>query len=110
MMSEIKESDWKVFRRLRGIALERFCRRVIEDVNRATLNCNGDYHKRYLEIYKLITDRDKQIAVAFNDVRRSTATIMLTNIKELDLLTDEEFSQFSPETREKLEVLIERRR
>jgi hypothetical protein len=29
---EIKESDWKVFRRLHSVALERYCRRVLEEV------------------------------------------------------------------------------
>jgi hypothetical protein len=29
---DIKESDWKVFRKLRELALERFCQRVLEEV------------------------------------------------------------------------------
>ena len=29
---EFKESDWKVFRRLHSVALERYCRRVLEEV------------------------------------------------------------------------------
>ena len=107
---EIKESDWKLFRRLHEVALERFCQRVIAEINQATSNCAGDYHKRYLEVYRLIRERDKEMALAFNDMRRSTAFFLLANIRGSDLLTDEEFSQFSLETREAIEVILGIRR
>ena len=90
MSLEIKESDWKLFRRLHAVALERYCQQVIEDVNQATSNCTGDYHKRYLEVFNLIMDRNEGMARAFNDPRRSTAIVLLTNIRELGLLTDEQ--------------------
>src|ERR1700730_7202986 len=98
MVREIKESDWKLFRRLHAVAVERFCQQVIEEINRATSNCTEDYHKRYLEVFNLMMDRNEEMARAFDDPRRSTAFFLLANIKASDLLTDEEFSQFSPET------------
>ena len=39
---DIKESDWKVFRRLNSVALERYCQRVLEEVKLATA-CNDSY-------------------------------------------------------------------
>ena len=48
--------------------------------------------------------------MAFDDIRRSRAIMLLTNIKESDLLTEEEFSQFSQETRESVEVILGIRR
>lgn len=39
-------------------------------------------------------------------MRRSTAIVLLTNMKESGLLTEEEFSPISPETREGVEVII----
>jgi hypothetical protein len=110
MTRQIKESDWKLFRRLHPVALERFCRSVIEELNQLSANCTGDYHKRYLELYELIREREKEIAVSFNDLRRSTAIIMIATIKGRQLLTDEEFMQFSPETREAVEVILGIRR
>ena len=110
MAREIKESDWKLFRRLHKVALERFCQRVIEEINHATSNCTEDYHKRYLEVFDLIMDRNEKMAWAFDDIRRSRAIILLTNIRKSDLLTEEEFSQFSPETRESVEVILGIRR
>jgi len=32
MSLDIKESDWKLFRRLHPVALERFCKQVIEEI------------------------------------------------------------------------------
>ena len=43
---DIKESDWKVFRRLHSVALERYCQRVLEEVKLATA-CNDSYHDCY---------------------------------------------------------------
>ena len=83
---------------------------VIEEINQATSNCTEDFHERYLEVFQLIKKRDKEIAWAFDDMRRSNAIILLANIMESDLLVDEEFSQFSPETRESVEVIIKIRR
>ena len=31
-MRDIKESDWKVFKRLRELALERFCERILGEI------------------------------------------------------------------------------
>ena len=90
--------------------VERFCQRVIEEINQATSNCTGDYHQRYLEVFNLIMERNEQMTQAFDDMRRSTAIVLLTNIRERDLLTDEEFSQFSEETREAIEVILGIRR
>lgn len=110
MVREIKESDWKLFRRFHPIALERFCKQVIEEINHDTSNCTEDYHKHYLELFRLIMNRNEEMGRAFDDVRRSKAFILLANIRESQLLTDEEFSQFSPETREAIEVILEIRR
>ena len=36
MRREIKEFDWKILRRLHSLALERFCERVIAEIERVT--------------------------------------------------------------------------
>jgi hypothetical protein len=110
MAQEIKESDWKVFRRLHGIALERFCQRVIEEVQSATSSCASGYHDCYLELFALMRSRDKEMAKGFNDPRRSNAFILLANIKEQGLLTEDELMQFSPEAREAIAVIDSIRR
>jgi hypothetical protein len=105
MARQIKESDWKVFRRLHGIALERFCQRVIEEIRSVTASRSSGYHDRYLKLYALIRKRDKEMARVFDNLRRSEAFFLLTNIKRQGLLTDEELMQLSAETREAVELI-----
>ena len=106
---EFKDSDWKVFRRLHSIALERYCRRVLEEV-RVAAECKSDYHDCYRRLYRLIRERDRTMAAAFDDPGRSTAFILLANMIAEGLLTEEELKQFSPETQERIEVINQLRR
>lgn len=101
---DIKESDWKVFRRLHSVALERYSQRVLEEVRLATA-CNDSYHDCYLKVYRLIQDRDKTMARAFDDLRRSTALVQLVIIINEGLLTDEELKQFSQEFQGRIDVI-----
>ena len=110
MATEIKESDWKLFRRFHEIALERFCERVLREVRAATTEHSDSYHDRYLKVFELIQDRNQTMARAFDDVRRSKAFLLLANIKQQDLLTEEELMQFSPEARNAIEAIESIRR
>lgn len=103
MAIEINESDWKLFRRLHQVALERCCERVLAEVRSAAADTGDSYHDRYLKVFDLIRDRDKTIGATFNDLRRSKALILLANIKHEGLLTAAELAQFSPETRQAIE-------
>jgi len=50
------------------------------------------------------------MAAAFDDPRRSTAFILLANMIDEELLTEEELKQFSLETQERIEVINKLRR
>ena len=106
---EIKESDWKVFRRLHTVALERYCQSVIEEV-RVAAECASDYHDCYQRLYRLIRERDKTLAVTFDDPKRSNAFLLLANMIAEELLTQDEIEQFSLEVQERIEVINELRR
>jgi hypothetical protein len=101
----IKEADWKIFRELRSLALERFCERVLGEVRELTKK-SGSSHERYLEIYRLLQKRDRKIAAGFNGMRRSMMDVHLLVICSLDLLTPDEIARFSELTRNKLARLV----
>jgi hypothetical protein len=101
---DIKESDWKVFRKLREQALERYCERVLKDIDRLVHNDGATYHERYLELWKLLRNRDETIVIAFDAARRSQAFIQLANIDAEALLTEDELKQFSEDLQERIEV------
>ena len=99
-MQEIKDPDWKVLRRVHQLALERFCERVLAEIDRVSRDGTKGHHARYLQIFRIIQQRDREIAHLFDNPRRSHGLTMLAQIRSQGLLTEDEFSSLSPETRE----------
>jgi hypothetical protein len=107
MSHDIKESDWKALRQLHAIALERFSVRILDELHRITSAKDRSAHARYLDVFRLIRERDDEMAHAFNDMRRSRAFQRLVAIQSLELLTAEELERLSPEMRESLRAMLE---
>ena len=103
MSAAIPEADWRVFRNLHPIWIDRFCKRVNGELLRALSDDNHGAHEQYLAAYKLMHKRDKEIASAFNDFRRSTAIFQIAIIRKLGVITDEELGRFSESTRASLQ-------
>jgi len=105
MSCSVPESDWKLLRQLKPLALQRYCDRVLDNVAKISTDESKNSHERYLDVYRYILSSDEELARAFNDHRRSTAIFRLAVIKSLRLLTPEEFGRFSEGTRQTVEVL-----
>ena len=102
---DLPESDWRVFRKLREVALERFCERVLRELREMTADVPAPYHQRYLEVFKLVDRRDGELGRAFNNPRRSAALSQLALIRAQGLITADELAQFSSETQDAVELL-----
>ena len=105
MEHEIPESDWKTFRELRHVALERLCKRVLDQVPRVVLASAGTYHERYLELFRWLGERNDELARAFDDPRRSQVLWQLAAIYVHGLLMPDELARFTPQTRERIRLL-----
>lgn len=105
-MRQISERDWKIFRQVRAVALERFCEKVLSDIAKVASDPKRTAHERYLATYKLIHERDRDLGDAFNDCRRSTALEQITVIYRLGVITREELQRFGEETRSLLAVYL----
>ena len=103
MSGAIPEADWRVFRSLHPIWIDRFCKRVNGELLRALSDDSRDAYEQYLASYKLVQKRDKEIASAFDDFRRSTAIVQIAIIRKLGVITDEEFGRFSESTHASLQ-------
>lgn len=103
MSSDIPESDWRRFKEVHATLLERYCCRILREVAALSEGTQGSAHDRYLKVYKLIKERDRQMANAFDDYRRSTAVMQLAIMRRMKLLTDEELAVFSEQTRTRVE-------
>jgi hypothetical protein len=95
----IAESDWKKIRDLKPAALNRFCERVLLDIQEISSHPGQTPHEKYLAIYELMQERDRTIGEVFNDLRRSVALMRIIYLRRLSLLTDAEFTTFSEEAR-----------
>jgi hypothetical protein len=102
---DIPESDWKIFRQLHPVALQRYCKQVLSDIQRISSDASKTPHQQYLDVFAVIRDRNKELATLFDDMRRSTARFQLSLIHSRGLLTDDEVQRFSPETREMISML-----
>ena len=102
----IAEADWKVLRHLHPLAPERFCDRVLAEIERVTHLSAQSAHQRYLDIFKTIEQRDREIASIFDDPKRSNALTMLARMRSEGLLMEDEFSSLSPEPRGAIQLLL----
>ncbi|OOG27203.1 hypothetical protein B1C78_04280 [Thioalkalivibrio denitrificans] len=96
----MRESDWKVFKRIRALALERFSQRILDECREICMKQTSSAHERYLELFRLIHERDKLIAAAFDRFSRSSAYMSLRLIRSMNLLTDAEVAELSAEAQE----------
>lgn len=103
---DCSESDWKVFRRLREVALERSCNRVLGEIEKISQDADRTAHERYLAIFELLRKRDREVAAAFENPRRSQMMMQLAAIGSHSLLTTEELAQFSEETQRDIAELL----
>ena len=106
MHNQIKESDWKVFKELRPLALQRYCEKVMGDVNEIIRDSDKDAYDRYSKMYKIVRDGDKKLADMFDGFSRSRAFTQLLMYYEQGLLNEEEIDQLSDETRERIRATL----
>jgi hypothetical protein len=105
MSRSISEPDWRIFRELREAALQRFCQIILDEAAREIRREGKSAHERYLGLYKLIHDRDKDVARGFNDFRRSTALTQIALMYSMGLFSVEDLRRFSPEVLQVTEIM-----
>jgi pRiA4b ORF-3-like protein len=101
------ESDWKAFRELREVALQRFCERVLGEVASIAQDSSRSHHERYLTLFRHMEQCDEQLAYAFNDPARSRMIAQLAALRRLDLVAPHELGRFTQEARSTIESLAE---
>jgi len=92
--------------RYKRAALERFCGRVLDEIVHLRADTRKTQHERYLAIYRLIQQRDRELARAFDSPRRSAALLQIAALRRLGVITDEEFARFSAHARREVESLL----
>jgi len=106
MPHAIKEADWKVLRRLHPLALERFCERVLGEIESVSDDNARSFHQRYLDVFQIIERRNREMRRIFDDLKRSNAMTTLAQMRSNRLLLEDEFSSLSAETRVTIGLLL----
>lgn len=109
-MREIKESDWKFLRQMHTVALERFCAQILLEIQRINSDNAKSFHQKYLDIFKVLYRRDKEMAETFDGLRRSRAMSQLASRKDRGLVTEDDFLCSSQETRDAVDRMLGARR
>jgi hypothetical protein len=94
-----READWKKFTKLKKVALERFCEKVLDESRKICDRENTTAHENYLALYEVIRKRDQELARIFDDHSRSRADLQLLGMYNFELVSDDDLSQFSEEIR-----------
>ena len=94
-----------MFREVREAALERLCARILKQIEGISSDSSRSHHQRYGAIFQLMRERDREVAYAFDNPRRSQMVNQLLAIYRLDLLSPEEFARFTPAARARVELI-----
>ena len=108
-MHEFNESDWKYLRKIQEQMLNRLCDKLLDKLNEETKQeaRKDGSHKQYLKVYRLLKELDDEIAVCFNDWRRSTILTRLLAMKRLGVISEQEVNGLSEETKRRLFSILE---
>jgi hypothetical protein len=79
---------------------------VLAEIDRITHGGAQSAHQRYLETFKTIKQRDREMASTFDNPRRSIALTMLAGMRSDGLLMEDEFSGLSSETRNAINLIL----
>jgi len=105
-MEKFPESDWKKLRSLKDDALDLACERIFEKIEKISDGRKGQEHKAYLNLWKLIKNEDHEIGIMFDDLKRSNASHKLAAWRRNNVISDEDFSEFSDKTKQTVELLM----
>ena len=101
----IPERDWKQLRALHESALQRFCARILDECRSVVGQTTATPHERFLDLFRLLQDRNEDVARAFDDMRRSRALDRLLAMRSLGVITDDDMAKFSDVTRSSVELV-----
>ena len=93
----MKESDWKVFKKIKEKAIELFCNRALEEFEEVIKDKEEKKHTTYTLLYKLVQNRDKQMALLFDGHSRSKAQLQLLAIRGEGLADENLLQELSSE-------------
>lgn len=101
-MSSVPERDWKLFRKLQPTLLSKACEEIFEKVDELSKSRVGSEHESYLKLYDLVQNENFVLAEMFDNPTRNNVFYKIVELRKNNIFTEEQFAQFSEETRNKI--------
>jgi hypothetical protein len=101
----IPEKDWKIIRDMKGDLVRKAIDRVFLQVEEIARHRKADPEKAYSELWEALKQRDSQIGLMFDDLKRSNAKWKIMEMVNNGLLSPKELDVFTEETREWVQVV-----
>lgn len=95
----MSEADWKYLRQLKPVALNRLCERILLEIG-VVCDLGSEFHENFLRVLSQAEEGNSDVAMIFDDLRRSNAIQRLGLMRGHRLITDREFAGFSKPTRD----------
>ncbi|MGV8916318.1 MAG: hypothetical protein ACOH2R_00700 [Pseudomonas sp.] len=104
----MKESDWKLYSKLRLIAVERIYDRIFQQLKETVDDSDKPKRERVVDASDVIKAGFKEVTAIFDRFgqSRSSADLGLRLMCQEKLLTKEEISGFSEETQERVRDIL----
>lgn len=107
MSGNIQESDWKKIRTLKENALNIASERTLQNVENLVKSRGAESYKYYQKLWKLLREKDKEISLMFDDLKRSNAILKLSAWRKYGVLSDETLQELSEETQKRIESFFQ---
>lgn len=93
----MKESDWKIFKQVKEDAIEKFCDMALSEYQDIIKTKKEKSQETYTFLYRLVINRDKQMALLFDGHSRSNAPLQLLAIRGEGLADETLLNKLSEE-------------
>ncbi len=103
MPEQLPEHDWKRWQHLAPTLLNRFCDSVVSKASGFSTGESG--HEKFLALYEYLGESNRDIAVVFDNRRRSNAILQIAAAVTRGIMSASELSSFSEETQERIRMI-----
>lgn len=96
----MKESDWKIFKEIKEKAIEKYCAIALQEFSEVIHDEDEHIHNRYLLLFELVQNRNKEMSLIFDGQSRSKAHIQLMIMRREGLADDKLLGKLSNKFRQ----------
>lgn len=105
MPEHLPEHDWKLWQQLAPTLLNRFCNAAVAKSAEFSIG-DASGHEKFLALYRFISETNGDIAVVFDDRRRSTAILHIGAAVARGIMSEAGLNSFSEETQERVRTFV----